>query len=189
MRFEFIGNKTTGIVHGDIKPGNVLIFEDDSRFIAKVADFGFATCLHGDEDLLSIPISEPWTAPEHSDHLFRPESAKKMDVYSFALLCTWLLFEAGSCRGLLLPPDTNLETGQVVTFEPRQSEQNILQLWKRDSDEKLVKWISWLVREDERLNSNLKDNLIRFFWSTLTFDPESRCMDFERLVALLSLDR
>lgn len=167
----------------------MLIFEDDSRVIAKVADFGFATCLQGDNDLLSIPSSEPWNAPEYSDHHFRPESAKKMDIYSFALLCTWLLFEAGSFSGLLLPPDTILETGQTISFEPHQSEKNLLQLWKMDSDDKLAKWISWLVREDGRLNSSIKDNLIRFFRSALAFDPESRCMEFEQLLSLISLDR
>ena len=181
--------QTAGIIHGDIKPGNVLIFEDDSRVVAKVADFGFATCLQGDNDLISIPKSEPWNAPEYYDHYFRPEAAKKMDVYSFALLCTWLLFEAGSSNGLLLPPDTNLETGQTVSFEARQSEKNLLQLWKSDSDDKLAKWISWLVREDGRLNDRIQDNLIEFFRSALAFDPESRCMEFEQLLALLSLDR
>lgn len=112
-----------------------------------------------------------------------------MDVYSFALLCTWLLFEAGSSGGLLLPPDTKLETGQSISFEPRQSEKNLLELWKRDSRNKLVEWISWLVREDKRLNSSMKDNLIRFFWSTLAFDPESRCMELEQLLGLLALNR
>ena len=189
MRFKTIAYQTAGIIHGDIKPGNVLIFEDDARVVAKVADFGFATCLQGDNDLISIPISEPWNAPEYDDHYFRPEAAKKMDVYSFALLCTWLLFEAGSTNGLLPPPDTNLETGQTVRFETRQSEKNLLQLWKRDRDDKLAKWISWLVREDVRLNGRIKDNLIQFFRSALAFDPDSRCMEFEQLLALLSLDR
>ena len=167
----------------------MLIFEEDSRVVAKVADFGFATCLQGDNDLLSIPVSEPWNAPEYYDHHFRPEPAKKMDVYSFALLCTWLLFEAGSPGGLSLPPDTNLETGQFISFEPRHSGKNLLQLWKKDSNDKLVRWISWLVRENECLKSSMKDNFVRFFWSALAFDPESRCLEFEQLLALLRPDR
>ena len=189
MRVKIIAYQTAGIIHGDIKPGNVLIFEDDSRAIAKVADFGFATCLQGDNDLISIPKSEPWNAPESNDHYFKTEAAKKMDVYSFALLCTWLVFEAGSSNGLPLPPDTNLEIGQTVSFEARQSEKNLLQLWKRDSDNKLANYINWLVHEDEHLDEGVKDNLIQFFRSTLAFDPESRCMKLEQLLALLSLDR
>ena len=163
----------------------MLIFEDDSRVTAKLADFGFATCLQSGEELLLIPVSEPWNAPEYSDHLFRPESAKKMDIYSFALLCAWLLFEAGSSGGFLLPPDINLETDQYFSFEPRQSGKNLLELWKRDSSNKLVKCLSGLVREDQRLNSTVKDNLIPFFCSTLTFDPKSRCTELEHLVSLL----
>lgn len=133
-----------GIIHGDIKPGNVLIFEDDSRVTAKVADFGFATCLQSGKELLSMPISEPWNAPEYSDHLFQPESARKMDIYSFALLCAWLLFEAGSSSGFSLPRDINLKTDQYVSFEPRQSGKNLLELWKKDSSNKLVKCLSGL---------------------------------------------
>ena len=167
----------------------MLVFEEDHRVIAKVADFGFASCLQGENDLLSLPVSEPWDAPEYSDHHFRPRAAKKMDVYSFALLCTWLLFEAGCSGGLSLPPDTNLETGQALSFEPLQSEKNLLQIWKRDSNDKLVKWISWLVREDERLNTRMKHNLTQFFGSALAFDPASRCIDFEHLLALLSVSQ
>lgn len=163
----------------------MLIFEDDSRVTAKVADFGFATCLQSGKELLSIPISEPWNAPENSDQLFQPEAAKKMDIYSFALLCAWLLLEAGSFGDFGLPPDVNLETDQYFSFEPRQSGKNLLEVWKRDSSNKLIKCFTGLVREDQRLNSSIKDNLIRLFCSTLTFDPDSRCIELEQLLGLL----
>lgn len=157
--------------------------------MAKVADFGFATCLQTENDLLSIPKSDPWNAPEYSERLFRPDPAKRMDIYSFGLLCTWLLFEAGSCGGLLLPPDTKAEKGQCITFEPHHSGKNILEAWKRNNSNKLVEWISWLVREDRRWDADMKDNLEKFFWSTLAHEPKSRCIELEHLLGLLVSDR
>lgn len=73
----------------------MLVFEDMSRFIAKVADFGFATCFQSHNDLISMPKSEPWNAPERHDRHIKGEQGKQMDVYSFGMLCFWLVFKAG----------------------------------------------------------------------------------------------
>lgn len=52
-----------GVVHGDVKPDNILLFGSSSRFIAKISDFGF--CLAGDEDLEATKGGTPyWNAPE-----------------------------------------------------------------------------------------------------------------------------
>ena len=176
-------NQKAGIIHGDIKPQNILVFEEKSRIVAKVADFGFATCFQSEDDLVSIPISVPWNAPEHHGGRFRPEQAKQMDVFSFGMLCFWLLFAVGSLSNLPLHPGTIPESGQLVTFDPCKPEKNLLQLWKRNN--KLVDWICWLVCEDVHNDDNTKKRLIRFFQSTLTLASRLRCTDFEQLVGLL----
>ena len=40
-----------------------------------------------------LPRSEPWTVPErhHRDHTYA--HARTMDIYSFALVCLWLLLD------------------------------------------------------------------------------------------------
>ena len=82
-----------GVVHGDIKPHNVLISEDEPGcYTAKVADLGYSVQLLGDNDYGYMPRSVPWQAPEWYErgHLF--SEMVKMDIYSFGLVCLWLLF-------------------------------------------------------------------------------------------------
>ncbi|KAL8904836.1 MAG: hypothetical protein Q9171_006900 [Xanthocarpia ochracea] len=178
---------SNGIIHGDIKPENVLIFEDDSGIVAKVADFGFATCFQGHNDSIAMPTKEPWDAPEYHDRSFKPEKAKQMDVYSFGLLCFWLIFKAGSSVDLPLSIDTNLESGRFFSFERIQPKQNLLQLWRRDS--RLSEWVCWLVHRDGQFDDDTKTDLESFFRSTLAFEPQSRCTEFDQLLGLLVPDR
>src|SRR5271168_646304 len=83
------------IIHGDIKPSNVLVFRNDAdSFSAKVADFGYSTRFSKDDERIRIPRSRPWNAPEvNGDRLFNPSEARRTDIYSFGILCVWFLFE------------------------------------------------------------------------------------------------
>lgn len=91
IKYEVLNIK--GAIHGDIKPDNILIFpESDGRHIAKVIDFGYSTLFSSDEDPVFIPYSGVWTASEYHHRGISPEQARKMNVYSFRMLCSWLLF-------------------------------------------------------------------------------------------------
>ncbi|KAM0420465.1 hypothetical protein ACHAPT_011757 [Fusarium lateritium] len=82
------------IVHGDIKPENVLVFANESgRHTARVIDFGYSSRYLGDDEHLSLPISAPWNAPENDGRLsgWTPSQAVKADFFCFGLLCVWLL--------------------------------------------------------------------------------------------------
>ena len=175
------------IIHEDIKSGNVLAFENMSRFVAKVADFGFATCFQSHNDLISMPKSEPWNASERHDRLIKAEQGKQMDVYSFDMLCFWLVFKAGSFIDLSLPQDMTLEIGQFVSFERNRSEENLFQIWRMDN--KLINWICWLIRQNSNFDNSKKNHLMLFFRSTLAFDPRSRCIKFNELFNLLVPNR
>lgn len=64
--------------------------------MAKLADFGHSIIARDKSDMCRLPSSEPWTAPEwhHRHHSFA--EARKMDIYSFALVCLWF-FMGESC--------------------------------------------------------------------------------------------
>ncbi|KAF8460918.1 hypothetical protein BDZ91DRAFT_798421 [Kalaharituber pfeilii] len=83
-----------GIVHGDIKPGNILIFDskDGNGYTAKLADFGFSVSqarnkdFHSDSEIWKLRgRTWPWNDPEC--HLYRTwPQLQKSDVFSYGLL-------------------------------------------------------------------------------------------------------
>lgn len=85
--------KPLDIIHGDIKPQNILVFKDSNGdFVVKVADFGYSTILAGKKGVL-MPKSEPWFAPEWEKGCeYSRIEAQKMDAYSFGMLCLWFCF-------------------------------------------------------------------------------------------------
>lgn len=57
---ENVNGWISGIIHGDIKPENILIFTDDSGgYTARVTDFSCSTVFANETDLVSMPKSWP----------------------------------------------------------------------------------------------------------------------------------
>jgi len=88
-----------GVVHGDLKPENVLIFRaTDGKLTAKISDFGFSQASTGSRGpKFEAGGTEYWNAPECLRNA--PESVRSFaktrtrDTYSYALLFCFVLLE------------------------------------------------------------------------------------------------
>lgn len=150
------------------------------KYVVKVADFGFSTRFREEKDLIQMPKSPIWHAPEWHDGQFQPEAAKRMDIFSFGLVCLWMLFGVG----LSLTPMKVDE--RFISFDENYSgTQNLLKEWKAVCErDELVTWAISLIPKD--LEPKWRSNLTSFFESTVTFDPQRRDLDVRRLLHLLA---
>jgi len=174
------------IIHGDIKPSNVLVFKDNTgAFTAKVTDFGYSTCYTGD-DLIKLPRSRPWDAPELESIRkgVNPEQACKVDVFSFGLLCLWLLFEKNLVG---IEPLPTSKGGKLSFNSSIERLANVLNNMKEAN--KLVQLAHELLVMEMSLNHRQKRKMKQFFSKSLTCDTSSREADIKRLMKLLDPNR
>jgi serine/threonine protein kinase len=95
-----------GLVHGQVKPGNVLVQQDDSGWRVKLTDFGLVykpSLLHalpegsGVQTLTAVTASlataREFSAPEQTGQLPGVPAGPASDLYSFARTCCYALFQ------------------------------------------------------------------------------------------------
>jgi serine/threonine protein kinase len=175
--------ESLGVVHGDIKPGNVLVsYEPEKNAMSiALADFGFSRFAATDEDLIKVTRSEPWEAPEWNHREFKLKDAKKLDIYSFGLLCVWLFFKDEGLGEWMLPlatVHTAFADKDSAAFQELQSKKHskgfILQLAKR------------LVEKNERLDHEIRSRLRQVLNLILVNDPNKRASSMEELIQIFS---
>ncbi|KAJ5281640.1 hypothetical protein N7478_007012 [Penicillium angulare] len=108
----------SGVVHGDIKSENVLIFEHEGVYQAKICDFGFAVFLADikDDKACLLGGTIPWIAPEFRRELPYPHYFLKLtDVYSLGLLFWRVLLEGKNpFENVLLKDIRGVEQAKVA---------------------------------------------------------------------------
>jgi serine/threonine protein kinase len=141
-----------------------LIFKEDSgNYVAKVADFGYSTVFAGNGGIL-MPCSETWVAPEYvKGQEYRLSDAKKMDAYSFGMLCLWLLL-------FDFPGPLDLNT-----------------LRRRETD--MIVLANELAERKADLNVLQRQNLSKIFSLTLSDKPDKRTLNFDKILACLTTKR
>ncbi|KAF8245666.1 kinase-like protein [Wilcoxina mikolae CBS 423.85] len=174
------------VIHGDIKPQNVLVFKDATgKTTVKVADFGYST-LAASEDLapsatarVFLPKSRPWNAPEHHFGEFTATGAKMTDVYSFGLLCLWVLFGSAHTECM----------SKGISFDPSTGPRTRLEQLKDDDELETI--ANQLIDSMPLANFSVehRTRLKDFFSLTVRLNHENRSSDMRTLVGLLSQER
>ena len=169
----------TDVSHRDIKPSNALAFKDGAgdRF-ANLADFAYAGWAIGNTDniLVHPPRSWPWDAPEYHHRGFTVSAVKKMDVYSFGLLCLWLLYFD---KEPLMDTAANVKHGNQWPLERFKT------LNSMKHEDTLSDFACIRVESAQGLSANESRDLQQFFRSTIVFDSQKRASDLRELIVLL----
>ncbi len=138
------------------------MFENDTKqYVARVADFGYSTWFGSADDLVFMPRTPHWTAPEWHHRQIDKASAFKMDIYSFGMLCMWLLLYHGG------------ETAHRKFHEDLKSDNATSTLAHQ------------LVTGLTDVNDEQRSNLHQLFDLSLAINPAERCSNFGQLVCLL----
>ena len=141
----------------------MLIFDnEEGGYIARVADFGYSTQWALPNDLVQMPRSRPWDAPEWHHRGFTPAQAMKMDAYSFGMVVLWLLgYAALKDADRTFGRDLNTATEAIELARPLA--ESMFQATKQDFN--------------------------HFFNATLTHNETNRCSDFDHLQELLYAEK
>ena len=157
-----------GVVHGDIKPPNILVFRnDDGKYYPRLSDFGYSTLVPYTNSFVKIAISRPWNAPEYHGREFSFSDGKKTDIYSFGLLCLWLLLKED-----LEKSGISFDADKVKSFEELKMQGKLLEKVREALLEKAIS-------RDTQLE------LMRFFTYTLEKDPARRAGGVEEVFYIL----
>ena len=172
------------IIHGDIKPQNVLVFgEQSSTYTAKVTDFGYSTRFADvDNHIVSLPIARPWNAPELAspDQQWTVAQAKKMDIFSLAMLFLWVLFE-DVLQQTTVPDKLPISLKEVGSQVPsRDHAINVLSRYKES--EQLVLLAQRLIEAEQDLGRDKGSQLNDFLSLALKHDQNQRTASFDGLI-------
>ena len=154
----------------------MLIFKDATgKITVKVADFGYSTLAAGEAKNICLPKSKPWNAPEHHFGEFTTHDAKLTDVYSFGMLCLWVI-----SGGAPIPHNNTECTFDAPAWSCTALEELKYEDKLEQAGNQLIDSIP-LAEADPELKNRLK----AFFSLTVPFNPAKRTSDLRKLVGLL----
>ncbi|KAH7085286.1 hypothetical protein BKA63DRAFT_14064 [Paraphoma chrysanthemicola] len=162
-----------GIVHGDVKAENVLIFDHPVRgYVAKISDFGSAVIMPDGESQprkIRLPAyTPPWNAPEATSYM-TPSELPLTDVYSLGLLMWRILVHRDPFLLFDIPLDPELQLERKGTILALPNISGLIPCFIEED-------VGFLDAKEILL-------LVRIFAHTISVDPKTRSLD--RVLELL----
>jgi serine/threonine protein kinase len=187
MHNIFTLKRTLEIIHGDIKPENILIFKDDAgAYTARITDFGYSTRFANEDDVILMPKSRPWDAPDRHYNC-KPAQAQKMDAFSFGMLCLWVMFERYLSAIAPLPQEALWAEQYFQNKGEEHLSKRVLEDLKHE--DKLVLLARQLVTAEQDIDDDKKQALQQFFSVSLVCEPDLREADLKRSFGCLIPDQ
>jgi len=152
-------------------------------------DFGFSHHFTCEDDIIFIPQSRPWNAPEYdpSENLsceFIPSRAKRMDIYSFGMICVWFLF-AEYFAGRKPLPESALWALKTFLLDGKpRAARNILEDLKNEDN--LLRVAHDILKSENTMNELEKGCLELLLDQTLALNEAKRANDIYALLAILN---
>jgi hypothetical protein len=132
-----------------------------------------------------MPKSWPWNAPEHHFNRFTPAQARKMDIFSFGMLCLWVMFEKCLSGITTLPQEALWAEQYFQNKDEKYLSKRVLESLKHK--DKLVLLARQLVLAEQGLDDDKKHALQQFFSASLVCEPDERAAGLKQLFDCLVL--
>lgn len=142
-----------------------------------ISDFGCSSFWESSEDLVVLPVTRPWTAPEWHHRPVTAKEAQRMDVFSFGILFLWLLLQG--------------ENGCLLKQSLPQAVREKISQWDKAGIEEFKYSGSVLddvfshLEASEPTESGLINDVQAVLRDTLVCDPQSRSSDLSFVTTLL----
>lgn len=103
-----------------------------------------------------------------------------MDVFSFGMLCLWVMFEQHLSGIAPLPQDMRWAGQYFLGKEDKHLSKRVLEGLKLE--DKLGLFAQQLVMAEKDLDSDKRDALVHLFSTSLTSEPDRRARSLEHLL-------
>lgn len=139
-----------------------------------------------EDEYIMLPRSSPWSAPELHFRC-KPAQARKMEVFSYGMLCLWVMFEEYLSAKAILPQEALWAEQYFQNKGERVDCLNVLQELK--NEDKLALLARQLVTTEQDLDDSKKQALQEFFSASLRCRPDERAADLKQAFSFLAPDQ